>query len=415
MVKETEFYERLGVEVDVTAEEIKKAYRKMAIKFHPDKNPNNPEAVEKFKEISEAYEVLSDANKRQMYDIHGKEGLQQGGFHAGAASDIFERFFGGGMFGGFGGGGRQGPQQTEDIMHQIAVSLEDLYNGKTSKLAVTRNIICPKCEGSGSKTKGASSKCATCEGRGVRFIVKQLGPGMIQQMQAVCSDCQGKGTRIKDEDKCDQCKGKQVVKDKKVLEVHIEKGMRDGQKIVFNGESDQAPGAEAGDIIFIIKQKEHEKFKRIGGDLYMDQTITLLDALGGTSLAVTHLDGRILHIKSAEGDIIKPGEIRTIDKEGMPQHKQPFNKGHLFIKFTIQFPDTLTKPQIRTLETVLPARIPAPKLTKKDNAEEVVLGGVRVEGKDQHRRGGSGGGGGEAYEEDDEQRGGQEGVQCRQQ
>jgi len=412
MVKETEFYDKLGVEPDVTADEIKKAYRKMAIKFHPDKNPNNPEAVEKFKEISEAYEVLSDANKRQTYDKYGKEGLQQGGFHAGSASDIFERFFGGGMFGGFGGGGRQGPQQTEDIMHQIAVGLDDLYNGKTSKLAVTRNILCPKCEGSGSKTKGASAKCATCEGRGVRFIVKQLGPGMIQQMQAVCSDCSGKGTRIKEEDKCEQCKGKQVIKDKKVLEVHIEKGMRDGQKIVFAGESDQAPGAEPGDIIFIIKQKDHERFKRSGNDLYMEHTITLLDALGGTSLAVTHLDGRTLLIKTGEGDIIKPGEVRTIDREGMPQHKQPFNKGHLFIKFTIQFPDALNKTQIRTLEGVLPARNPAPKISKKDNAEEVVLGGVRVEGKEQ--RGGKRSG--EAYEEDDEgARAGQEGVQCRQQ
>jgi DnaJ family protein A protein 2 len=405
-VKETEFYERLGVEPEASADDIKKAYRKQAIKFHPDKNPNNPEAAEKFKEISEAYEVLSDENKRKTYDRYGKEGLQQGGFHAGSAADIFERFFG-----GFGGGGRQGPVQTEDIMHQIAVSLEDLYNSKTSKLAVTRNILCPKCEGSGSKKKGATAKCATCDGRGVRFIVKQLGPGMIQQMQAVCSDCSGKGTTIKEEDKCENCKGKQVVKDKKILEVHIEKGMRDGQKIVFSGESDQAPGAEPGDIIFIIKQKEHEKFKRVGNDLFMDHTITLLDALGGTSLAVTHLDGRILHIKSADGDIIKPGEIRTIEKEGMPQHKQPFNKGNLYIKFTIQFPDTLTKAQIRTLESVLPARIPAPKITKKENVEDVVLGGVKVEGAQQGR----GGRRGEAYEEEDESGRGQEGVQCRQQ
>jgi len=413
MVKETEYYERLGVEPESSAEDIKKAYRKMAIKYHPDKNPGNEEASEKFKEISEAYEVLSDQNKRQTYDRYGKDGLQQGGFHAGSASDIFERFFGGGMFGGFGGGGgRQGPQQTEDITHQIAVSLEDLYNGKTSKLAVTRNILCSKCEGSGAKTKGASAKCGTCEGRGIRFIVKQLGPGMIQQMQAVCSDCGGKGTKIKEEDKCDVCKGKQVIKDKKILEVHIEKGMRDGQKITFAGESDQAPGAEPGDIIFILKQKEHERFKRIGNDLFMDHTITLLDALGGTSLAVRHLDERTLLIKSAEGDIIKPGEIRTIEREGMPQHKQPFNRGSLYIKFTIVFPTHLPKPAIKTLESVLPPRNPPPTVPKKD-VEDVVLGGVRVETQQQGR--GGGGRRGEAYEEDDERGGGQEGVQCRQQ
>lgn len=416
--KETEFYDLLGVDVEATPDDIKKNYRKMAMKFHPDKNPNNPEAADKFKQISEAYEVLSDQNKRETYNRYGKDGLKEGGFHAGAASDIFERFFGGGMFGGGGGGmfgGRGGPPQGEDIMHQIAVSLEDLYKGKTSKLAVTRNIICAKCTGKGSKKDGATQRCGTCDGRGIRLIVKQLGPGMIQQMQTVCNDCQGKGEIIKDEDKCEVCKGKKVVKDKKILEVHIDRGMREGQKITFTGESDQAPGIEPGDIIFVLKQKEHPHFKRNGSDLYLEHKITLMDALGGTTFSVTHLDERILIVKTEEGDVIKPGDIRVIPKEGMPIHKRPYEKGNLYIKFDVVFPEPKSfKPaQLQQLATILPPRNAAPKYKKDaENVEEVTLSYPSNEQKTngQERRG-------EAYSEDDDDghgRGG-EGVQCRQQ
>jgi DnaJ family protein A protein 2 len=416
--KETEYYELLGVEPEASADDIKKNYRKMAMKYHPDKNPNNPEASEKFKEISEAYEVLSDQNKREIYNKYGKEGLKEGGFHAGAANDIFERFFGGGMFGNmFGGGGRGGPVQGEDIMHQIAVSLEDLYKGKTSKLAVTRNIICEKCTGTGAKKAGASQRCATCDGRGIRLIIKQLGPGMIQQMQTVCQDCGGKGETIKEEDRCDVCKGKKVVKDKKILEVHVEKGMREGQKITFAGESDQSPGVEPGDIIFVLKQKEHPHFKRHGADLYVDHKITLMDALGGTSFTINHLDDRVLVVKTEEGDVIKPGDIRVIPKEGMPIHKRPYEKGNLYVKFDVVFPEpgSLSKAQIKTLESVLPPRNPAPKVKKNaENVEEVTLSRVTQEHQQQQQQ--QNGRRGEAYEEDggEEGRGG-EGVQCRQQ
>jgi DnaJ family protein A protein 2 len=407
--KETEFYERLGVESDASPDEIKKAYRKMAIKFHPDKNPNNPEAVEKFKEISEAYEVLSDANKREIYNKYGKDGLKEGGFQAHSAADIFERFFGGGMFGDFFGRGRGGPVQGEDIVHQIAVSLEDLYNGKTSKLAVTRNALCSKCNGSGSKREGGAVRCGVCDGRGMRFIIKQLGPGMIQQMQTVCQECGGRGETIREDDRCDNCKGKKVIKDKKILEVHIDKGMRDGQKIVFSGEADQAPGVEPGDVIFIIKQKEHDRFKRVGTDLYMEHTISLMDALGGVAFTVTHLDNRVLYIQTAPGDIIKPGDTRTIEGEGMPTHKRPFDKGNLYVKLDVVFPEPghFKPQQLKQLEALLPPRNPQPK--KKQDMEEVTLSKVSVDSSSKRGRRY-----GEAYEEDDEPRG-PEGVQCRQQ
>jgi DnaJ family protein A protein 2 len=186
MPKENEYYTRLGVEASASVDDIKKAYKKMAIKFHPDKNPNNPEAVEKFKEISEAYEVLSDEKKRQIYDKYGKDGLKEGGFNAHNAEDIFSQFFGGGGFSSFfGGGGNRGPKRTENIVHELQVTLEDLYKGKTSKLAVQRNVLCGKCSGSGAREGASAAKCRTCEGRGVRIIIKQMGP-MIQQMQTVC-------------------------------------------------------------------------------------------------------------------------------------------------------------------------------------------------------------------------------------
>jgi len=409
MVKETEFYERLGVTPDAKVDDIKKAYKKMAIKYHPDKNPNNPEAETKFKEVSEAYEVLSDENKRQMYDKYGKEGLKEGGFGAHSAADIFEQFFGGGGFSSFfGGGGGRGPRRTEDIHHELGVTLEDLYKGKTTKLSVTRNVLCSTCSGSGTKSGASTGKCKTCEGRGIRLIIKQLGPGMIQQMQTVCNDCGGKGEVIKEEDKCKDCKGKKVNKEKKILQVYVDKGMRHGQKIVFSGESDEAPGQEPGDIIFILVEKKHELFKRNGNDLYMEQTIPLIEALAGFSFTIKHLDDRVLLVKSEKGEIINPGDLKMIPNEGMPIHKRPFDKGNLYIHFNIEFPKPgFFQPKaLQDLEKILPPRRPAPKVTEE--MEEVSLTKVNPNERSRGRR--------TADEDEDEDEGQQRGgVQCSQQ
>lgn len=416
MVKETEFYERLGVPPESSVEEIKKGYKKMAMKFHPDKNPNNPQAAEKFKEISEAYEVLADEKKRQIYDKYGKDGLKEGGFQAHSAEDIFSQFFGGGFSSFFGGGGNRGPKRTENIMHELHVTLEDLYKGKTSKLAVQRNIICSKCTGSGAREGVAAGKCKTCDGRGVRIIIKQMGP-MIQQMQTVCPDCGGRGETIAEADKCKECKGKKVVKDKKILQVYIEQGMQHGQKVVFSGEADEAPGYEPGDIIFVLSEKKHDVYTRKGQDLYMEKSIPLIEALGGVQFTLQHLDDRVLYIKTDKGEIIKPGDIRVIAGEGMPKHKSPFEKGNLYIKFNIEFPKpgSLTDSHIQQLEKILtPPRTPAPKVTQE--MEKVSLGKVseqdarRSQGQSHHNHG--------AHMEDDEDepegQGGQR-VQCAQQ
>eukprot|EP01112_Ceratiomyxa_fruticulosa_P008307 TRINITY_DN2151_c0_g1_i1.p1 TRINITY_DN2151_c0_g1~~TRINITY_DN2151_c0_g1_i1.p1 ORF type:complete len:416 (-),score=112.24 TRINITY_DN2151_c0_g1_i1:199-1446(-) len=413
-VKETEYYDRLGVEETATEDQIKKGYRKMAMLYHPDKNQGNPEAADKFKEVGEAYEVLSDKNKREMYDKYGKEGLKEGGFHAGDASSIFESLFGGfgGMFGG-GGGRRQGPVQGEDIIHPINVTLEDLYNGKSVKLAITRNLICSKCTGTGSKKAGVVAQCSSCNGRGIKLVIRQIGPGMIQQMQTHCPECNGSGEKINEEDKCPECKAKKVVKDRKVLEVHIDKGMRDGQKITFTGESDQAPGTEPGDVIIVLKLKEHERFQRKQKDLYLEQDITLIEALVGTKFVVTHLDGRVIVVNNAPGDIIKPGDIRVIEGEGFPEYKRPFEKGDLLIKFNITFPEPnkFTPQQMQLLERILPPRAPLPPVSGE--FEEAVLVPVNESRK---KANATHGGGREAYHEDDDEEGHQQGgVQCRQQ
>ncbi|CAN6477969.1 unnamed protein product [Victoria cruziana] len=232
----TRYYEVLGVPKSASQDELKKAYRKAAIKNHPDKGGD----PEKFKELAQAYEVLSDPEKREIYDQYGEDALKEGMGGGGPSHnpfDIFESFFGG----GFGGGSSRGRRQKrgEDVVHTLKVSLEDLYNGTSKKLSLSRNVLCPKCKGKGSKS-GASGRCSGCQGSGMKVSIRQLGPGMIQQMQHVCPECRGSGEVISDKDRCGQCKGEKVVQEKKVLEVHVDKGMQHGQKIVFQGEADEA-------------------------------------------------------------------------------------------------------------------------------------------------------------------------------
>ena len=195
---------------------MKKAYKMNALKYHPDKNATNPAAAEKFKEISSAYEVLSDSQKRQIYDQYGEAGLESGGGGGGmAAEDLFASFFGGGSgFGGglggmFGGMQNRGPPKARTIQHTHKVSLEDIYRGKISKLALQRSIICSKCEGRGGK-EGAVRRCTGCDGAGMKTMMRQMGP-MIQRFQTACPDCNGEGEIIKDKDRCKQCHGKKTV------------------------------------------------------------------------------------------------------------------------------------------------------------------------------------------------------------
>jgi len=232
MVKETGLYDILCVKPNATADELKKSYRKLALKHHPDKNPDQ-ESADKFKQISHAYEILSDAQKREIYDKGGEQALKEGGGGEGGFSspmDIFDMFFGGGMGGG--GGRRTRERRGKDVIHQLGVTLEDLYNGSTRKLALQKNVICDKCEGRGGK-KGAVEKCTTCKGSGHQVLINQFGAGMYQQIHATCRDCDGQGERINAKDLCKTCSGRKTVHERKILEVHIDKGMEDGQKNNF--------------------------------------------------------------------------------------------------------------------------------------------------------------------------------------
>eukprot|EP00002_Diphylleia_rotans_P013818 TRINITY_DN2690_c0_g1_i1.p1 TRINITY_DN2690_c0_g1~~TRINITY_DN2690_c0_g1_i1.p1 ORF type:complete len:405 (-),score=88.29 TRINITY_DN2690_c0_g1_i1:2160-3374(-) len=401
MVRETKLYDLLGVSPSASEDEIRKAYRKLALKMHPDRNPD-PAVAEKFKEITAAHEILTDSQKRETYDRYGEEGLSEGGGRGGSAHDIFSHFFGGG---GGGGSRSRGPQKGEDVVHPLNVALEDLYKGKTVKLAMNRNIICPGCKGLGGK-EGAVTKCNSCDGRGVKIAIRQFGP-MIQQVQMHCPDCKGQGEVISEKDKCKKCHGQKVTEEKKNLEVHIDPGATHGQKITFQGEADQAPNMLPGDVIIVVQQKDHPKFKRVNKDLFIDHTITLQEALCGFEFIVEHLDKRHLHVRSSPGEVIKPGDVRAIQDEGMPTYKRPFDKGFLFIKFDVTFPENMDEATLAALKKVLPG--PTSRLSLPGDSEEVTLHKIDPSSRSH------GHGHGQAYEEDDDEEhegGGGQRVQC---
>jgi len=240
-------------------------------------------------------------------------------------------------------------------------------------------------------------------------VIRQIAPGMIQQMQIKCPDCDGSGSAVKPKDRCEGCKGKKVCSDKKVLEVQIDKGMKNNQKITFAGEADQKPGLQPGDVVFVIQQKEHKTFKRKNDDLLIQQKVPLVEALCGASFIVNHLDGRKLVVKTAPGELIRPGDVKTIEDEGMPMHKNPFVKGKLFIAFEVEFPKNgvINEAASAMLIKALPAAPPLPKL---EDAEEVTMKDANIAkmGESTAR------GGATDDDEDEDGRGGQR-VQCAQQ
>lgn len=401
MSSDNKLYDLLGVKRNATLDEIKKAYKKLALQYHPDRNPS-PDAQDKFKEINSAYEVLSDAQKREIYDKYGEEGLQGGGGMGGFGDhmDIFSHFFGGGQR-----RKPQGPVKGQDVLHALQVSMEDLYTGATRKVRITRTRICKECNGIGATKKEAVIECTNCNGSGRKVTIQQLAPGFVQQVAGVCPECQGQGKSVNEKFKCKKCTGRKVVSDVKTVEVNIDKGMKDKQKIVFEGEADERPDVLAGDIVFVLQQKPHPLFERDGNTLFMKKKINLLEALTGVEFKVTHLDGRHLLVKSKKGSVIKPGDILQINNEGFPTYKNPYEKGHLLIKFEIEFPDKIPPQFVKQLQDILPKSKKETDSGKDKDVEEVFLTEPSVSKNNGTRN--------EAYQDDDEEMGDAPQVGCR--
>ncbi|ESK92330.1 dnaj-like protein subfamily a member 2-like protein [Moniliophthora roreri MCA 2997] len=373
MPVDTELYELLGVSPTADDAEIKKAYRKKARDIHPDKNPNDPNAAQKFQEMAAAYEILSDPESRAIYDERGIEGLSGGGPGQGM-DDVFSQFFqagpGGAFFSfDFGGQGPRRSKGTDDVI-PYDVTLEDLYNGKSVKLNMEKEVVCALCKGTGAKGSAKPKSCATCDGKGYTFVTSQISGSRLGTSRSRCSDCNGEGQKLKEKDRCKKCKGAKTVKEKTRQEIFIEKGMADRQRIVLAGAGDEEPGIPPGDVVFVLRAAQHESFERSGSDLLTHVKITLSEALLGFSrILITHLDGRGIKVSSPPGKILEPGSTIRIRGEGMPIYKRPDQKGDLFVILEIEMPDKewLSKVDRKALEQVLP-----PKKTDVEPQPEIV-------------------------------------------
>ncbi|NP_001079642.1 DnaJ (Hsp40) homolog, subfamily A, member 4, gene 2 S homeolog [Xenopus laevis] len=390
MVKETGYYDLLGVRPSASSEEIRRAFRRLALKYHPDKNPS---AGEKFKQISKAYEVLHDSRKREIYDHGGEDALSRNRTGCRNAFDspldIFNLFFGGRG----GRGHHQADRKGKSVAHHLPVSLDDLYNGATRKLSLQKNAICAKCKGSGAR-QGSITQCPKCQGCGVEIHFLTHIPGVMSQIQTACSECNGKGEYIRLRDLCQVCSGRKIIREKKILTVHIDKGMKSGQKIIFHEEGDQAPGLQPGDIIIVLEQKVHPVFQRKGHDLVMKMEIQLADALCGCRQSVKTLDKRALLVTTQPGEVIKPGDVKCIPNEGMPIYRNQYEKGNLIVQFQVKFPENgwLDAEQLTQLQGLFPSR-EEPIIT--EDMEEVSLAEYNPYEEQKHR------GRQEVYEEDE--------------
>ncbi|KAJ2002410.1 DnaJ-like protein xdj1 [Coemansia thaxteri] len=335
------YYTVLGVEATATDAEIKRAYRTLAMKFHPDKNP---EGVEMFKEISHAYETLSDPQRRAAYDQYGESGAMPEG-------PSMEEMFGG-MFGS-GHAGRGPSRKPRAELHPLNVTLEDLFRGRKMRMKLERSIPCSHCKGLGGK-KSVMKSCVACGGLGHSNTLRQMGPGLFLPQRVVCQSCQGAGKVIPEKLRCKRCKGSCVKTEADAVEIKIEPGMSDGQRIVLKGKGDQAPGEDAQDLVFVLEQKKHSVFFRAGDDLVAEAEIDLAEALCGFSrVMLKDLKGGPLLVTYKAG-VLRPGDVLCLPNEGMPREKRPKDRGDLLVKLHIKFPESRWSPS-PALRSMLPA------------------------------------------------------------
>lgn len=338
MVVDTKLYDILGIPPTASEREIKKAYMEMARLHHPDKNQGNQESTERFQEISAAYEILKDPQKRRDYDRFGSQGNDGGG----PGNDMFTHFMRGGfgfpgfddfVFSSFDQPRRRRRQRMPDIQFDLNVTLEDLYNGKKKKLAINRKRLCPSCNG--KRTTGKISECRDCGGSGQIYRTTRMGP-MITRTSETCSKCRGTGQFIPKKDLCDCCGGIGTIDEKGIEIIQIKPGMEDNDKIIITGGADEGPDCEPGDLAVVLDMKKHPVFKRKHDHLLIEKTISLSQSILRTPFIVHHLDGRDLLINPE--DVIADKSVKRITGEGMPRKDNTFQKGDLFIRFHVKFP-----------------------------------------------------------------------------
>ncbi|KAL8999350.1 MAG: hypothetical protein Q9169_001776 [Polycauliona sp. 2 TL-2023] len=412
---------RLHQTTQTCTAEVKKAYHKAALSSHPDKVGESERAGAeiKFKSVSKAYEILSDDGKRELYDAQGMSAFEagnRGGMDAEVdLEDILAQMFGmgGGMPGMNGAGprpsGPRKPRRGEDEEHSYNVTLEELYKGKTTKFASKKNVICSLCKGRGGKEKSKPRECVACHGRGMQQGLKSVGPGLVTQETVICRSCKGIGNIYRDKDRCKKCKGERVVEEKKVLELYIPRGSKEGDKIVLEGEADQLPDQEPGSIVFNLEETEHSTFRRAGPDLSAEVYISLGEALCGFSrILIKHLDGRGIHVKhpQSDGEPLKPKSVIKVPGEGMPYKKSEL-RGDLYLTINVDFPDANWIKQsgrLEKLKELLPKPADPIQAETVDDVDYV---------KDVNIDGFGAGNEGDQWEDEDEEDGGQ--PQCAQQ
>ena len=362
MSEEKDYYKILGVERSATADEIKRAYKKVAIKYHPDRNPGDKEAEEKFKQAAEAYDVLRDPDKRARYDQFGAAGVNGaggfGGFSADSMdiNDIFRHFsdifsgsgFGG--FGGFGGGGgaSHAVRKGDDMRMKVKLTLAEIATGVTKRFKLRKQVHCPECGGSGCEKGHAPETCETCHGRGFVLRTQRSMFGMMQT-QAPCPTCHGEGTIIKHA--CSHCHGNGVVQGEEIVEIKIPAGVGEGMMINVPEKGNAAPrGGINGDIQVIIEEAPHPDLIRDENDLIYNLLLTVPQATLGDTVEVPTIDGKA-RIKIEPGT--QPGKVLRLRGKGLPTVQgYGYGTGDLVVKISVYIPETLTHDEKKHLEAV---------------------------------------------------------------
>ena len=377
MTTNRDYYEILDIPKNASEQDIKKAYRRMALKYHPDKNPDNPDAEAKFKEAAEAYEVLSDSGKRQIYDQYGHGGLKGGthGFSGGMSmDDIFSQFgdiFGnafGDSFGAFSGFGtrsrstRRRVNKGSNLRVKVKLTLKEIAKGVEKKIKVNKYVKCQQCGGSGSRDGGSYSTCHTCNGAGQ---IRQLTNTFLGQMQTVttCHTCGGEGKIIKE--KCHQCHGDGIVKGEEVISIKIPAGVSEGMQLSVSGKGNAgARSGVPGDLIVLVEEIPDDELVRDGNNLLHEKFISITDAALGTSVEVPTIEGKA-RLKIKPGT--QAGKILRLKGKGLPDING-FHRGDLLINVNVWIPKNLSREEKGVLEKLAHSENFKPNPTRSDKS-----------------------------------------------